>query len=155
MTRKLFAGLFLLCGCDLLATVDPGKIKVPALPVINLIGIKLPKDADGKYLLMRLSESSLEIDPTIRDAITALGECDDQITYCFSPNERSLDECVRSVTTCKTSTPWNELPCCPKKCQDDYAAARTRGVEPATALDTVLFAEHTCFPGVTDALAGK
>jgi hypothetical protein len=77
------------------------------------------------------------------------------VTYCFAPGLRELDDCVRSVRTCTTDTPWLEpLPCCPQKCQDDYATTRTSGLDAPGSLDKVFFADHQCFPGVTAALEG-
>ena len=145
------AGLVVLSGCK----VDLPKITVPPLPTLDVLKLPLPKTAEGKYLLMQLADAHLEIDPTVRDPFTSVGDCVDSVTYCYTPGSRTLDECVRSVRTCATSTPWKEaLGCCPQACQDGYAAARADGVEPAAALDKVFF-ETTCFPGVTAALEGK
>jgi hypothetical protein len=153
--RLVLAGLFLLSGCKL-TDIELPKITVPPLPVIDVLKIPLPKTTDGKYLLMELAQARLEIDPTVRDPITSVGECVDQVTYCYSPGTRSLAECVRSVRTCSTETPWTEpLGCCPKKCQDGFAAELADGVAPATALDKVFFEKPDCFPGVANALEGK
>jgi hypothetical protein len=150
---RLLAGLLWLCSCN---GVSLPKIAVPQLPVIDVLKLPLPKAADGNYLLMQLSQAQLELDPTLRDPLTAVGECVDQVTYCYAPNIRSLDECVRSVRTCASPTPWSEpLGCCPQACQDAYAAHRKDGVEPAEALDKAFFEKPDCFPGVTKALEGK
>ncbi len=151
--RRLLAGvLLLLSGCK---GVELPKIMVPPLPAID-VKLPLPKTPDGKYLLMQLSQAQLEVDPSVRDPLTAVGECVDQVTYCYSPNVRSLDDCVRSVRTCLTETPWAEpLGCCPKACQDAYAAQRKEDVEPAEALDKAFFEKPDCFPGVASALEGK
>lgn len=153
--RPLSALLLLLCGCELLKKVEPPKITLPPIPQID-VKLPLPKTPDGTYLLMELSQARLEIDPTLADPITAIGQCVDQVTYCYSPGTRSLDECVRSVRTCATSTPWMEvIGCCPEACQAGYAAARSAGAQPATALDSVFFEKPDCFPGVANALEGK
>jgi hypothetical protein len=147
-------GLCLFSSCQVPKELP--KITVPPLPKVDLVNLPLPKTPDGKYLLMELAQAHLEVDPTVRDPLTAVGECVDQVTYCYSPGIRSLDECVRSVRTCATSTPWTEaLGCCPKACQDGYAAARTAGTQSAAALDQVFFEKPDCFPGVADALEGK
>ena len=73
-----------------------------------------------------------------------------------APGVRELDDCMRSVRTCTTSSPWLEpFPCCPQKCQNDYTALRTAGIDPSGALDKVLYVDHTCFPGIANALEGK
>lgn len=150
--RLWLAGVLVLCGCK----VELPKINVPALPQVDLVTLPLPKTPDGKYLLMQLSQAHLEIDPTVRDPLTAVGDCVDQITYCYEPKSRSLDECVRSVRTCSTSTPWTEpLGCCPKACQDGYQKAVDDGLEGKAAFDKVFFEQHDCFPGVADALEGR
>lgn len=154
--RTALVLLVLLGGCDLAKKLEPPKIEVPPIPVLDAVKLPLPKTADGKYLLMQLSQAQLELDPTVRDPITAVGECADQVTYCYAPGTRSLDDCVRSVRTCATESPWGEaLGCCPKACQDDYAAERTKGTGAAAALDVVLFERHTCFPGLAAALEGR
>lgn len=152
MNRLCLLGLIVLASCQGV-NLDPSKITFPTLPAID---IKLPKSADGKYLLLELSSAQLELDPTIRDPLTALGECSDQVTYCFAPSVRSLDDCMHSVRTCNSDKPWLEpTPCCAKKCQDDYATARDAGLDPTTALDQVLYGGTSCSPGVAGALAGN
>ena len=152
----LVAGLVLLGGCDTIKQEIDTKIKIPPIPSLDPANLQLPKTADGKYLLMELSQARIEIDPTLRDPLTALGECADQIAYCYSPTERSLDDCVRSVKGCDTPFPWLEpSPCCPKQCQADYASQRTAGVAGPDALDKVLFVDHQCFPGINNALEGR
>ena len=155
MKRALLGlGLVLLSSCDLLSKVQPPKIDLPPIPLINT-SLKLPKTLDGNYLLMELDQARLEVDPTLRDPLTALGDCSDQVTYCYEPGVRELDACVHSVRTCTTDQPWLEpVPCCPKKCQDDYQAARNSGVDPPGALDKVFYVDHVCFPGVSAELAG-
>ena len=157
MTRTLvvWVWLSLLCSCDLLSKVQPPKISLPPIPLIDT-ALALPKTLDGKYLLMQLADARLELDPTLRDPLTALGDCADQVTYCFEPGVRELDACMRGVRTCTTSQPWLEpVACCPQKCQTDYTALRATGVDPAGALDKVFFVDHDCFPGVTATLEGK
>ncbi|MBS1149762.1 MAG: hypothetical protein H6Q89_1460 [Myxococcaceae bacterium] len=151
---RLLAGVLLLAGCKV-PQLELPKITVPALPMIDPLKLPLPKTVDGKYLLMELSQARLEVDPTVRDPLTAVGECVDQVTYCYTPNVRSLDECVRSVRTCATQAPWAEpLGCCPKACQDGYAALRAAGTEPDLAVSTAFFGKPYCFPGVAAALEG-
>lgn len=144
--------VLLLAGCD----VSLPKIAVPPLPIVDGLTLPLPKLANGNYQLMNLSQAQLELDPTVRDPLTSMGDCVDLVSYCYAPNERSLDECVRSVATCKTETPWASelIPCCPAQCQEDFVDAR-KSMDPAAALDDVFFEKHRCFPGVSAALEGK
>ncbi len=152
--RRALLGLVLLGSCDLVSKVQPPKIKIPPIPSLNN-ALSLPKTVDGKYLLMELDQARLEVDPTLRDPLTALGDCADQVSYCYAPGVRELDDCVRSVRSCTTDQPWLEpVSCCPKQCQDDYATARGAGIDAPSALDKVFFVDHQCFPGVTAELAG-
>ena len=151
MRHVLAASLLLLSGCPELP-----KITIPPIPMVDVLTLPLPKTGDGTYVLMELAQARLEIDPTVRDPITSVGECVDQVTYCFSPGARSLDDCVRSVRTCSSATPWLEpVGCCPKACQEGYAAERTAGTAPAASLDKVFFEKPDCFPGLANALEGK
>lgn len=152
MRTALVLSLTLLCSCDF----DPKKITIPPIPVIDGVKLPLPKTADGKYLATQGPDAQLEIDPTVRDPLTAVGECVDQVTYCYAPGTRSLEDCVRSVKTCTSPEPWtNELGCCPKACQDDFAAEVKTGTAPAAALDKVFFEKHDCWPGLAATLEGK
>ena len=156
MRRALVLCAVLAAGCDF-KKIEPPKIEIPPIPLLDTLKLPLPKTPDGKYLLMELGQAHLEVDPTVRDPITAVGECVDQVTYCYQPGtERSLDACVASVKTCTNETPWvDPFGCCPKKCQDDYAAERAKGTLPADALDRVFFERHDCWPGLANALEGK
>ena len=95
----------------------------------------------------------LEIDPTQRDAITALGACAHWITQCVNPESRSVDDCFRSVPNCTADEPWREAElCCPAQCYAEYADRRRAGEDALAAFDAVLFVDRTCMPGLEQLL---
>jgi hypothetical protein len=125
------------------------------LPAIDLSGVPLPRSDGGTAILIEVQQSRLDIDPTVRDPITAVATCADLLTLCYSPGSRPLDACVNAVPSCSTDRPWEEtVPCCPSRCRDDYQRARHDGATPRDAYDRVYLTSPTCFPGVTEALAG-
>lgn len=154
MRTALFLVLAL-TGCDFVKT--PPKVDIPPIPVLDGLKLPLPKTPDGKYLLMELSQAHLEVDPTVRDAITVVGNCTDLVTYCYKPDSAlTLDVCVAGAKTCTTEQPWTEaVGCCPKKCQEDFATERLKGTGGAEALDLVFFERKDCWPGLANALEGK
>lgn len=127
------------------------KIDVPDLPKVDLPNVPLPKSA-GNLLLIKTPAGGLELNPASSDAITAVGNCTDLITYCYEPGTRSIDECVESVPTCQTSKPWEEEACCPAACVKAYSQERKQGQEPIAAFETSFFLEPDCFPGVRSLL---
>lgn len=102
--------------------------------------------ATGLPIVTKLQGYRLEIDPNLKDSITALGACSGWIVACFKPGERSLDDCARSVPRCATDTPWNESACCPSACYDQYRAQRISGIEDSSAFFDVYFENGSCFP---------
>lgn len=155
MRPALLCCALLAASCDF--TKQLPKVEIPAIPVLDPLKLPLPKTPDGKYLLMELSQAHLEVDPTVKDPITVVGECVDLVTYPYEPGgPLTLDVTVAGARTCTTEQPWGEaLGCCPKKCQDDYAAERAKGTEPSAALDLVFFERKDCWPGLANALEGK
>ncbi len=123
-------------------------LEPPALPPVTL---PLPQAPDGTGLLMQLDRARLELDPTLRDPITAVGACADLVSYCVGPD--SIDTCVARAPACATSQPWNEArPCCPSACADAYRQARRAGQSELDAFQDVFFRQPDCFPGVRAAL---
>lgn len=121
--------------------------------IIPPISLPLPKTSDGKFVLIEIARSRIDLDPTIQDPLTALGGCTDLITNCYDPSSNSLDSCVVNAKTCETAKPWEALaPCCPAACADAYATLRNGGTEELAAFDQVFFQQPDCFPGVTAAL---
>ena len=103
-------------------------------------------------MLADVSNARVEIDPTQRDALTALGECADLLSYCYAPPNFTLARCFASVKGCATEMPWSEPACCPAACRDAFNREVAAGLAPNAALDRVLFREPDCFPGVRAAL---
>lgn len=138
------------------ASCEVAKNEVLArLPPIEVPVESLPRLPDGKYLLIQASSARVEIDPTLKDPITAAGGCTDLLTYCFASG-KELDACVREAPKCSTATPWKEsTACCPADCQTAYVAARDSGSEAFVAFDQVFFGQPDCLPGVAAALRGE
>lgn len=103
-------------------------------------------------LLADVSNARVELDPTQSDALTALGECADLLSYCYAPPSVSLAQCFDGVRLCATSSPWNEPACCPLDCRTAFTREVEAGLSPNAALEKVLFTEPDCFPGVRAAL---
>jgi hypothetical protein len=123
------------------------------LPAIDVTA--LPHGDGANAILIEVQQSRLEIDPTVRDPITAVAACAEMLTLCYVPGSRSLDACVSAAPTCSTDRPWLEtVPCCPSRCRDQYERARRDGATPRDAYDRVYLTDPICFPGVTEALAG-
>ncbi len=117
---------------------DPTTLDLPALP-------------NGHLLVLAIPGAQLELDPTLRTPVTALGACTRWIASCVDATRR-LDDCARSAPPCATDEPWNEAtPCCPATCFDAYQTARRAGAEPIAAARQTYFADASCFPGVAAA----
>ena len=124
-------------------------------PVINLALLVALSTSTNKFLA-ETANARLEVDPTARDPLTALGECADAVSYCYAPPLLGITECLASVRHCETETPWLEtLPCCPKACVTAFSAELQAGQSEMQALETVFFREPDCFPGVRAALEAK
>ena len=120
-----------------------------------LPSLPLPKAPDGKFILIEIGKSRIDLDPTLKDPLTALGGCTDLITYCYAPGTKSVDDCVASAKSCETQQPWEALAaCCPSACKTDYATARSGGSDELAAFDQVFFQNPSCFPGVMTAVGG-
>lgn len=119
------------------------------VPEINL---PLPKNADGVYDLLEVAGSTLQIDPTLSDPITAVGRCADLITACYE-GSAPLDSCVSATRRCATKEPWKEdEDCCPDACVAAYEKERKTNADPLASFEKVFFLEPGCFPGVVAAL---
>jgi hypothetical protein len=99
-------------------------------------------------LIADTANARLEIDPTVKDPLTALGECADLISYCYAPPAFDLTACFAQARTCTTQQPWAEKACCPQSCKDAFAAELAKGTAHKDALEKVLFRQPDCFPGV-------
>lgn len=120
----------------------PGQVDIALFPALT----------GGSRLFADVGEARLEFDPTAKDAIVALGECVDAVTYCYVPGSKELSWCLQHTRTCASEQPWNEKPCCPQACKDGFEAAVAGGLTPPAAIDQVFFVDKDCFPGVRAAL---
>lgn len=129
-----------------------GGFALPQLPPISSLAVFSSVGSGATKLLADVSNARVEIDPTQSDALTALGECADLLSYCYAPPSFTLERCFSTARTCATSTPWMEQACCPQACHDAFTREVTAGLTPKAALEKVLFREPDCFPGVRAAL---
>lgn len=150
----LVVAAFCFTGCDV--SRPPGNVVAyPSRPGVDLRASGLPALDNGNTELVAVPGARLEHDGRLKDSLTALGGCVDEVIGCVSPDERSLDDCFRSVRACSTTTPWNEgVACCPAACLQRYGALRATGKPDFDAFRQTLFVEKTCMPGLTDILAG-
>lgn len=157
---KRLLGVLLLSSCSPLPSGSDGGagggsgggFALPQLPPISSLAVFSSVGAGATKLLADVSNARVEIDPTQRDALTALGECADLLSYCYAPPSFTLERCFSTARTCTTSTPWMEQACCPQACHDAFTREVTAGLTPKAALEKVLFREPDCFPGVRAAL---
>lgn len=129
-----------------------GGFALPQLPPLSSLVAFSSVGSGATKLLADVSNARVEIDPTQSDALTALGECADLLSYCYAPPSFTLDRCFSTVRSCTTSTPWGEPACCPEACHDAFSREVAAGLTPRAALEKVLFREPDCFPGVRAAL---
>ena len=129
-----------------------GGFALPQLPPISSLAVFSSVGSGATKLLADVSNARVEIDPTQSDALTALGECADLLSYCYAPPSFTLERCFSTARTCTTETPWTEQACCPQTCRDAFTREVTAGLSPKAALEKVLFREPDCFPGVRAAL---
>lgn len=135
------------------------KVHYTPPPLPNLEALRLPQTESGGVMLFPVDTGEaaghIEIQPELRDPLTALGACSRWIVSCVAPGARSLDDCARSAPQCETEEPWNEeTHCCPTTCFENYETIRKTGVEPMSAFDAVYFEDGSCFPGLQDLLSG-
>ena len=147
----------LLSGCSLFGTKPPKPPPIPnpipqvPLPPIHDVSL-LPVVQGAQRLLIESGAARLEIDPSAKDAITALGECADAVTYCYAPGVRDLADCLGRTRSCATDTPWGEAACCPLDCKNAFGAEVGAGSPQLDAFEKVFFLQPDCFPGVRAAL---
>ena len=125
-------------------------------PRRDLATLPLPSAENGNLLVLEVPGGRLELDPTRRGPLTALGRCTDWIAACVAPPDRTLDDCARSAPACSSATPWDEpTACCPPACFAAYRRARLDAPPGEPALDAftrVYFDDAGCFPGVRAAV---
>lgn len=144
----------LLTGCPEGAKVIEEKLPEQLPEKLPPLALPLPRTADGKFILIEVGKSGIDLDPTLKDPLTALGGCTDLITKAYVPTQ-SLDDAVSAVKSCVNATPWQTLsPCCPTGCKDRYTQLRGSGAGEFAAFDQVFFKDPACFPGVNDLVGG-
>lgn len=151
--------LLVLCGSLVLAC---GKTSPSTIG--QVVAFSPPADADpetipaprtdaGSLILVHNAQGQLQWKKPVPGPLTALAQCTRWITSCASVH--SVDDCARSVPTCKTSQPWNEPACCPAECFRRYVALRTSGTGPTEAISVAYFNRpDSCIPGLSALLAG-
>jgi hypothetical protein len=90
------------------------------------------------------------------DPVTAFGRCMGLVTGCVQTGEqpglRDRDSCVASAAVCETNHPWDEeVPCCPRRCQEFYAELRKVNYSVTDAWRLVR--DSNCMPGMKELLA--
>jgi hypothetical protein len=95
---------------------------------------------------------SLQFDPDLRDAVTAMADCGSAIALCLDATEGDFDACVLGAPVCQTDEPWNEGACCPAACAAQFRAARDSGQAPFDAYVRTYALDGSCFPGVPERL---
>ncbi|MBI5515165.1 MAG: hypothetical protein HY909_15420 [Deltaproteobacteria bacterium] len=134
----------------------PPRIEVPPLPPPpDLSALPFPRSDAGRPILLQMQGIQLELDPTLRDAVTAHGQCLDLVTRCFSPPSRSLDACTVWAPVCATARPWEEPgACCPSACVGAYERLRGEGRPELEAFTEVYLERRECFPGLLESIRG-
>lgn len=135
------------CGVKPPPVGDAG-FKLPMTPPPIDLSLFTAAGSGADRLLADTANTRLELDPTIKDPLTALGECADLISYCYAPPTFDLSACFTQARTCATQQPWNEKPCCPQSCKDAFTGELAKGTAHKDALEKVLFRQPDCFPGV-------
>ncbi|MCA9543110.1 MAG: hypothetical protein KC613_01935 [Myxococcales bacterium] len=130
--------------------------ETPPLPDYD--ALPFPRATDGRVLLTANNGFSLYTRPDEVSPGARLGRCTYTVVACLKgAGQGDVDACLRSAPVCADpayadpATP----PCCPAACVSAYAQARAQGAAPLAALDATLFADASCVPGLTEALAGE
>lgn len=144
----------LLLACDRTDKPLPdGGVVVKPPPSVFDVNL-FPPLPGGTKLFAEATNVRFELDPTTKDAISALGLCADAVAYCYDPAGRDLADCLASTRSCDTTTPWNETACCPQPCKDAFVDRLDAGAAQYDAFEQVFFLAPDCFPGVRAALEG-
>jgi hypothetical protein len=123
-------------------------------PIDPAVLASLPIDVPtGKPVAIEISDVKIVFDENVHDAIRGFGECKIWIATCINENEnRSLDDCSRSVPQCTTSEPWNEAKiCCPTECFERYKENR-KILSPIETFEKVYLEDASCYPGYNQLL---
>ena len=158
-------GLVLFDGCGKTspgATTSPDAgptigsvVSFTPAPDLDPATLPLSRTDAGAVILSGTPQAQLVWNPPTPGPMTAAAQCSRWVTGCVSP-DRSLDDCARSVPTCRTEQPWNEPACCPGSCFQRYAAARLGGTKDIDAfMAAYLSSTDPCIPGLKAKLGGQ
>jgi hypothetical protein len=133
----------------------PARVTVPALPAVDVSW--LPRDEQGRPVLLDDGVQSYVVDVYKRDPVFAMARCARLLSGCPQRPEvtgrRSVDACWASVPVCATDQPWTEsAACCPARCPELYSRLREIGYGERDANRRAV--ESTCFNGLREQLAG-
>jgi len=124
----------------------------PQSPSIDTATLEqvLPKDADGKPILLEVGGVNLTLGAPRKDAIGAAAKCTDLYSNCVAAT-KDMDRCVADLPRCAGAEPWNEdAPCCADACVRAYQEERRLGATAFEADAAVFSSTHECFPGLVD-----
>lgn len=131
----------------------PAHVDSPLPKPQDLSG--LPKDSQGRIVLIESQGVQIVVNPALRDAISAKGACLHRVANCLDPatmpGTSGVDACWMSTPACTGDAPWNETAspgCCPKRCSELYERLRQLGYAPLTA--DRLTADSECFNGMRE-----
>ena len=133
------------------AWVDPDPVDIPPVELPDLGAF--PTTETGLPIVSRSPEALLVVDADQASPHTAWALCADLVIGCALQGN-SRDACIMSAPACATESPWEEGPCCPAACQQQYEGARVGGASPGEAFSTVMIEDRSCFPGLLDWLGG-
>ena len=171
MTQRRLAALcsacalFLFQGCGktragATSTPDAGPtigriVSFTPPPDLDPATLPLSRTDAGAVILSGTAQAQLVWNPPTPGPMTAAAQCSRWVMGCLS-SERTLDDCARSVPTCKTDQPWNEPACCPASCFQRYVTARLGGAKDIDAfMAAYLSSSDPCIPGLKAQLGGQ
>ena len=127
----------------------PPPAPYPQAPSIDTATLEqvLPKDADGKPILLEVGGVKLTLGAPRKDAIGAAAKCIDLVTDCIAAT-KDLDRCVADLPRSATAEPLNERDrCCFNACAIAYQEERRLGATEIESYSAVFGSTHECFPG--------
>jgi hypothetical protein len=126
-----------------------GSFDVP--PRLRAESILLPPAPSGRgFLLLRLPDGEIVVDPSKRTPVSAAAECATAVLSCYAEGQRNFPGCLAAVPPCTSKTPWrSDKPvCCPKACVERYQELRRAGRGEAAAFAAAIWEAPSCMPGL-------
>lgn len=106
---------------------------------------------NGEIVSFRAGQPNFVNDPDTPSA--ALERCSNAVTTCYSPPGTGLATCVDQVPTCSAAKHSLGGPeCCPQECKQAFRTRLATGEDPMSALQSALFGDDSCVPGMNAAL---